>query len=300
MNTTSPSESIRLNYRRIYILPTQRGLGFVMLITLLLLIAFIYNNNLVYLLCFLLASLFFITILHTVKSIEGLVIRKGQNANIFAGEFAQNSLLIENSANTTRYSVELGFAKDNMQTVDIQAEQNTRVNLGQRVLKRGWFIAAKPVISSCYPFGLFRAWNSLNIELKTLVYPQPTQLGCPLPENNSSDGAEGNAQKGQDDFYGLQTYQAGDNIRDIHWRAYAKGQGLFIRQYSGAQSAEIWLDYNQTTGADHEARLSQMCRWVLEADKAEVAYGFRLAGLTIEPGRGGAHSTQCLEALALG
>ena len=62
-----------LGHRRIFILPTQRGLGFVVLITLLLLIAFIYNNNLAYLLAFLLASIFFITILHSFKSLAGLV-----------------------------------------------------------------------------------------------------------------------------------------------------------------------------------------------------------------------------------
>ena len=299
MSSSLSEEPIRLSYKRIYILPTRRGLGFVMLIALLLLIAFIYNNNLVYLLSFLLASLFFITILHTVKALEGLVIRKGRSPNIFAGEFVENSLIIENSSHTSRYSVQLGLDKDNMQAVDINAQQNTRISLPQRASKRGWFMSSRPTVASCYPFGLFRAWNNLDIELKTLVYPQPIMQDCPLPENNSSDNAQGNAQKGQDDFYGLQSYQPGDSIRHIHWRSFAKGQGLYTRQYSGAQSSEIWLDYEQTTGAGQEERLSQMCRWVLEADKAEVAYGFRLAGLTIEPGRGEVHSTQCLEALAL-
>lgn len=270
-----------------------------MLITLLLLIAFIYNNNLVYLLSFLLASLFVITIIHTVKSLEGLVIRNGYNANIFAGEFAENTLIIENTDNVTRYSIQLGFDKDTMQTVDILAEQTKRVSLAQQVTQRGWFIADQPTISSCYPFGLFRAWNRLNIELKTLAYPRPVMQDSPFPENNSGDGIQGNAQKGQDDFYGLQSYQTGDSIRHIHWRAFAKGQGLFVRQYSGAQNSEIWLDYGQTTGASQEERLSQMCRWVLNADKAGIAYGFRLAELNIAPSRGAAHSTQCLEALAL-
>lgn len=299
MNSIPSQEPIRLSYRRIYILPTRRGLGFVLLLILLLLIAFIYNNNLVYLLGFLLFSLFFITILHTVKSLEGLVIRKGHSPNIFAGDLAESNLIIENPGSTVRYGIQLGTDEDSMQTVDIKAQQNARVSLSQGVNKRGWFIASKPVIASCYPFGLFRAWNSLNIELKTLVYPQPLMQDCPLPENNSSDGAQGNAQKGQDDFYGLQSYQPGDSIRHIHWRTFAKGQGLFTRQYSGVQSSEIWLDYEQTTGSGQEERLSQMCRWVLDADKAELAYGFRLSGLIIEPSRGDAHSVQCLEALAL-
>lgn len=299
MNPTPSSKPIRLSYRRIYILPTRRGLGFMLLLVLLLLIAFIYNNNLVYLLCFLLSSLFFITILHTVNSLQGLLIRKGQGADIFAGEFAENILLIDNPSRTDRYSVQFGLLREVMQLVDIKGRQSVRISLPQRANKRGWFVLSNPVISSCYPFGLFRAWHRLNLDLKTLVYPRPSMQDCPLPENAKGQGVQSNRPKGQDDFYGLQDYQHGDGIRHIHWRALAKGQGLFTRQYSGEQSAEIWLDYEQTMGADQEERLSQMCRWVLDADKTGLAYGFRLAGLVIEPGQGEKHCKQCLEALAL-
>lgn len=298
MNSTV-STSIRLSYRNIYILPTKRGLGFVLLITLLLLIAFIYNNNLIYLLCFLLASLFFITILHTVNSLQGLLVRKAQCPDIFAGEFAENGLIIDNPNNTERYSIQLGIAKESMQSCDISPQQNVHISLAQRASKRGWFVLSRPVIFSCYPFGLFRAWHRLNLDIKTLVYPRPGTQDSPLPGNNSSQGMQGTAQKGQDDFYDLQNYQVGDGIRHIHWRAYAKGQGLFTKQYSGTQSTEIWLDYEYTQGADREERLSQMCRWVLDADNAGVEYGFRLLGLTIEPNWGNKHSTQCLRALTL-
>lgn len=299
-SSTSASAPIRLSYRRIYILPTRRGLGFVALIALLLLIAFVYNNNLVYLLSFLLASLFFITILHTVKSLEGLVVSKAHSANVFVGELAENILMINNLTNTPRYSVHLQLDKQpESQIVDIKAQQKVRISLTQATHKRGWQVFSQPVIFSYYPFGLFRAWQRLDLELKTLVYPRPSRQDCPLPENSSSFDTQGNAQKGHDDFYALQSYQSGDSIRHIHWRAFAKGQGLYIRQYSGAQSAEIWLDYEQTMAASQEERLSQMCRWVLDADAAGIRYGFRLPGLSFEPDLGDAHSKKCLEALAL-
>ncbi|RLA19018.1 MAG: DUF58 domain-containing protein, partial [Gammaproteobacteria bacterium] len=111
MSSTTVAKSIALNYRNIYILPTRRGLGFVMLIALLLLIAFIYNNNLVYLLSFLLASLFFIAILHTVKSLQGLVVSKGHNAPVYVGEFAASKIIINNPTSVARYSVQVGLDK---------------------------------------------------------------------------------------------------------------------------------------------------------------------------------------------
>jgi len=293
-------QDIRLNYRRLYILPTRRGLGFALLIALLLLIAFVYNNNLVYLLSFLLASIFFITLPYTVKSLEGLIISKQPSPAIFASDYATGLLLIDNPGQQTRYSVQIGFDKEHSQIIDLEAQKKTCIRLTQKAKKRGWYQLPAPIISSCFPFGLFRTWTRLELDLKVLVYPKPSQQDCPFPENNSSQLAmQGNAQKGLDDFYGLQSYQAGDSIRDIHWRTFAKGQGLYTKQYSGAQSSEIWLDYEQTLGEDKEQRLSQMCRWVIEADQAGIIYGFILADLQIEPNQGEAHLQKCLEALAL-
>lgn len=258
------------------------------------------GNNLVYLLSFLLASVFLITILHTVKSLQGLELSKGHNAPVYAGEFAASKITINNPTSTARYSVQVGLDKHSaLKIVDIPAQEKQSLDLAYKADKRGWLVMPNPVISSCYPFGLFRAWQRLKLDSKVLVYPQPSRQDCPLPESNQGQDQQGNAQKGQDDFYGLQSYQTGDSIRHIHWRAFAKGQGLYTRQYSGAQSLEIYLDYEQAMAANQEERLGIMCRWVLDADEAGITYGFKLAALVLEPNQGEAHSKKCLEALAL-
>jgi len=60
----------------------------------------------------------------------------------------------------------------------------------------------------------------------------------------------------------------------------AKGQGLFSKQYSEDSSSELWLDYEQTLGHNVEERLSQLCRWVLDAEKAGLTYGFKASGIS--------------------
>ncbi len=301
MSKIIAQDAIYLSYRKIYILPTRRGFGFVLLIALLVLIAFIYNNNLIYLLSFLLASLFFIAILHTVQSLAGLTISKGYSPNAFVGEQASGVVTVHNPSNTTRYSVHFGSDKQSvLQVVDIPAKQSLQVSLPQEAKKRGWLVLPYPVIYCDYPFGLFRAWHRLHLDIKILIYPRPSVQECPLPENAGHLERQGHIQKGCDDFYGLQSYRAGDSIRHIHWRALAKGQGLSVRQYSGGvQSTEIWLDYEEAAAAEQEERLSQMCRWVLDADAAGISYGLKLGGLRIDPGIGELHSKKCLEALAL-
>jgi len=286
---------IRLHYRNIYILPSKSGLGFALLILLLITIAAIYNNNLVYLLSFLLGSIFFITILHTVKSLVGLEIRLGKSPEIFLGDTTQTRLWLNNTSADERFSVYI-----NEQSIDIAAQDKASITLQHKPKKRGWYQSPYPVISSYYPFGLFRAWIKLKIEINTLVYPQPSKDNLPFPKTMLANDKQGFAlQRGQDDFYGLQEYQAGDSIRHIHWRALAKGQGLQIKQFSSETQAEdLYLDYELTTGGDVEQRLSQMCRWVLDAHKADINYGFKLGELNLKPQSGEAHYKQCLEALA--
>jgi len=287
-----------LNHRRIFILPTQRGLGFVVLIALLLLIAFVYNNNLAYMLAFLLASIFFITILHSYKALAGLVVQKGRAKAVFAGEAAGFEVHINNPTDVERHLLQLTL--QDSQSLAMQAQSTAHITLYSITKKRGWHPAGTVTLSSTYPLGLFRAWTPIRFELKALVYPKQAHLEIPFPQTVSAQSQQGFSNKGSDEFYGLQEYQSGDSIKHIHWKAFAKGLGVFSKQYGGEQALEeVRLDYEQTPGHNVEERLSQLCRWVVDAEQAGISYGFALPGLKLPPDHGVAHYRKCLEALAL-
>jgi uncharacterized protein (DUF58 family) len=289
---------ITLNHRRVFILPTQRGLGFVVLIVLLLLIAFVYNNNLAYMLTFLLASIFFVTILHSYKSLAGLVVQKGRNKSVFAGEAAGFDIHIGNPTDLERYQLQITL--QDAQNLAIKEHSTVNITLYSITQKRGWHQAGSVTLSSTYPLGLFRAWSPIRFNLKALVYPKPAHVEIPFPQISSIDAQQGFSRKGGDDFYGLQEYQSGDSIRHIHWKAFAKGLGVFSKQYDGEQSSEeIWLDYDYAPGHNIEERLSQLCRWVIDAEQAGIRYGFVLPGLNLPPDNGLVHYQKCLEALSL-
>jgi len=289
---------VALNHRRIFILPTKRGLGFVVLIALLLLIAFVYNNNLAYMLAFLLASVFFITILHSYKALAGLVVQKGRSQAVFAGEAAGFEIRIGNPGDTERHQLQI--ALQDSQSLTMSPHSAAQVTLYSVTRKRGRHKAGTVTLSSTYPLGLFRAWSPIRFDLDALVYPKPSHLEIPFPQMKSSEGQQGFSLKGGDDFYGLQQYQSGDSIKHIHWKAFAKGLGVFSKQYGGEHSSEeIWLDYDLAPGHDVEERLSQLCRWVVDAEQAGIRYGFTLPGLKLPPDNGLEHYRKCLEALAL-
>lgn len=291
-------EAITLNQRRVFILPSKAGLWFVVLIVLLFLIAFVYNNNITYLLTFLLASIFFITILHTYRSLAGLVIQEGQTRPVFAGEAAGFDIHISNPVDTPR--PQFFITLQNTETVSMEPYSKLSVTLHSITQKRGWHTIGTVTLSSHYPLGLFRAWSPIRFSMKALVYPKPAALEIPFPETASADALQGLQKKGSEDFYGLQEYQAGDAIRHIHWKAYAKGLGLFSKQYGGESNlAQIWLDYEYTPGHNTEERISQLCRWVIDAERAGILYGFCVPGVRLMPDSGSAHYRKCLEALAL-
>jgi uncharacterized protein (DUF58 family) len=101
-----------------------------------------------------------------------------------------------------------------------------------------------------------------------------------------------------DDFVGFRPYRPGDSPRHLFWKAAAREQALLVKQFGGDRADEIWLDWNRLPGLDPEARLSQLCRWILEAHRQQRAYGLRLPGTEIAIAGGGAQRQRCLEALA--
>ncbi|CCE22184.1 DUF58 domain-containing protein [Methylotuvimicrobium alcaliphilum] len=296
----SASGPLELTRRRVFILPTQRGLSLVYTIVLLLLVALIYNNNLVYGLAFFLASLFFVSILHTYRALAGLVVKTGYAAPVFAGESAGLSLTVSNPTDTRRHA--LSAHLENESVFDLEARQSKTLTLYMRTQQRGWHSIGAITLASHYPLGLFRAWSPLRFSDRILVYPKPARDVVPFPDASGSDAAGQSVSDrgGQDDFIGTREYQAGDLLRQIHWKAYAKGQGLLSKQYAGESvGTELWLDYGQAFGERTEDRLSRLCRWILDADTAGLRYGLRLPGCRIPPDHGASHRARCLKALAL-
>jgi len=241
------SAPVTLNHRVIFIFPTVRGAGFAFLLFVLFLVAFVYNNNLVYWLTFWLASIFFISILHCYYSLAGLILEKGSGRPVFAGEPLHFTLYVANPASTERPNLVIG--KQQPERLAIPPNSKARVAVPLPTHSRGWHEAGTITISSTYPLGLFRSWAHIRFDMKALVYPKPFALRLPFPEAASDNPArQGAGQKDGEDFHGFREYRAGDSGRRIHWKAFAKGQGLLSKQYGGESPAQVWLKYEEAPG----------------------------------------------------
>jgi uncharacterized protein (DUF58 family) len=64
-------------------------------------------------------------------------------------------------------------------------------------------------------------------------------------------------------------------------------------------SDELWINWSDTSVKGIEQKLSQLTRWVLLADKANLSYGLKLPDAVIQPGTSKHHLESCLKQLAL-
>ncbi len=295
-----PAQSeVRLNQRRIFIIPTRQGLGFLLLIALLLIGAINYQNNLAYFLTFWLLSLFLVAILHTYRSLSGLLVRRQASVPVFAGEEA--CLPVELVGERRAYqALALGWPPQPLQMADVPANGSTQVELFAHASQRGWLVPGRLRVETRFPLGLFVAWSWLDLDQRVLVYPAPQAGDLPLADAGSQDDDEGVrvVPGGVDDYQGLRSYQPGDNKRRLHWKAFSRGQGLLVKDFAGLAGRDIWLDFAQA-GGGAEQRLSRLTHAVLTLYAQGQPFGLRLPGLELAPECSAAHRDACLRALAL-
>jgi len=292
-------EAVTLGTRQIYILPTRHGLAFGILLVVLLLIAINYDNELVYMLTFLLASMAVITFLHTQRNLLGLQVTATGCDPVFAGEPAVFHICVYNSAaDRIGLRVESPVAAGIL--FDVPTADTRCIALPVPGRKRGWLECPPFELATNYPLGIAYAWSArLRLSARCLVYPAPAQdFQRPARGRDQGDGPATVAQDG-DDFAGLRPYRGGDSLARINWKTLARGQGWHTKEFGTPAAEAFMISWDDFAPAEVEARLSLMTRALVDADESGAQYGLRLPDRYIAPGCGVAHRAHCLEALAL-
>lgn len=288
-----------LNHHSLFILPSRAGLGFLALTVMLWLVGTNYENNLVLGLAFTLIALFVVSILHTFANLSGLTVRLLSANPAISGEPAEIKLQVSRHGSRPRDNIQLKWRDSEPVLVSLVDETAVNFSIFVPVKGRGWFDPGPLVIESRFPLGILRCWTRLSMDCRVLVYPKPIPAG-PLPRAHAvRDDGELSPFRGSDEFAGYRSYQPGDSLRNLAWKHYARGLGLYSKDYSASVDNRLWLDWDYLAGMDREARLSRLCYWVLQVGKTDMEYGLRLPGETLPPGSGPLQQEQVLRMLAL-
>ena len=291
---------------RVYILPTRSWAVLVAVLIAMWYAAISQGNSAAYLLMFFLGGIVMVSAIHAHYALVGLELRVGRVAAVFAGEPLRVPVEVINPTRRPRFALAVAprghVFRDaaHVSLKNIGAGETQGAELVLATERRGGLPLERLALTTVYPLGFFRSWRYEPTDATGVVYPLPVgNLPLPTGPSVTAEVPAGAGAKG-DDYTGARPYQTGESQRHVDWRAVARGQPLLVKQFSGAGSRRLMFEYDDVeTIGDVEDKLSQLCRWIVDAEHGGFAYGMRLPGFEAEPGRGGAHYHRCLAALAL-
>ncbi len=305
LNRVSYKDTAILNSSDIYILPTREGFLYAIIILLLLSAAINFNNSLIFFFTFLMASVGIISMHMTQQNLLNLTLSITHVKPVFCLQTLHIPLLIsqttqKNSSKKISISVQFSHQQKSFQDIltDVPCDESASVALNSPGNQRGAHKLPSLTISSRYPLGLFRAWTNIQLNNDAIVYPKPAQNFAHSPSQGISSEGQGLKGHGFDDFSGFKSYQTGESLKHVHWKAYAREQGLLSKTFTGGNNHEYWLDWNDLRG-DIETRLSHLCRLIINAEEQGDRYGLILPDTNVSISNGQLHYHQCLKALAL-
>ena len=298
-STPAPTRTVGYHLRNIYILPTAAGWGLLLVVMLTLVAAINFQNSLVYALSFWLASMLVINILYTFRNLSGLTLELIGAESCFAGQNCRVSLRA--SAERPKESIHVGWKGVDRVLFSLLESMSTEIELTYPAPERGRLEVPRLELQTRYPTGLTKAWAYAKLDIEVLVYPAPEELTFDSRQGGHGEQAEDGRiiAGGVDDFYGVNAYRKGDDLRRIHWAKYASTGQLYSKQFVDYEHQELWLSWEELPVASVEQRLSHLCARVLELDALQQSYGLRIPGVSLSPGKGETHRLACLRALAL-
>ena len=290
---------VTLTRDRVYIVPTKAGLIFSLLLLTLLIGSINYEKNLGFILTFLLTGIGNVLLLATWRNIAGLKLKSGEALPVFAGETASFNVQIINQQLLDRYSIAISQHGGEQDIVDCAANSQQLIHFNVTADKRGRLNAGRFRLYTGFPSGLFTAWTWLDLSMNCMVYPSPDK-NTRLPVFDHSDSGDADIPgQGLENFSHLRKYHQGDNISRISWKAAAKTDQLFTKEFIGAKPVSHWINWNDIPARDNEQRLSIMTALIIHAEKHQQTYGIKLPEEQIQPDSGSKHYHRCLTALAL-
>jgi uncharacterized protein (DUF58 family) len=258
-----------------------------------------YNSNLGLVFGFLMASMAMVTMHHCHRNLLGLSVDLRRQSDGFAGASADIDFLLRNDSGADRYDIEIRCLSA-AQTTAIAAGAERMAAVALPTPVRGLITLTQCELRTSYPLGWFRAWTYVHAPVAVYVAPRP-QGSRSLPPAAAAPGGANvmTGRRGDEDFAGLGPYTPGIPLKHMAWKTLARGGEPAVRNYLDTAGSPQWLDWSMLGDMPREARLSQLCRWVLDYEAARKSYGLRLPELELAPDHGPAHREACLRALAI-
>ncbi len=169
-------------------------------------------------------------------------------------------------------------------------------------------------LSTRFPFHLFAKRTVHPCEQEVVVFPKIGRLAAAVGppsgamKTSTSSGRAGHV-RGDEEYYGVREYRAGDNPRRIHWRRTAVTGQLMVREMAKPQGRKLWcivdtrIDRGDLRSAERlEQAISAAATVICDALERGSRIGLVCSGeplVVLPPGAGRAYRPRLLTELAI-
>ena len=293
-------DPVILRHRRIYILPTRRGIAFLATLAMTLLTSLNYSLSLGFVVTFVLGGLVTAALVHTFRNLAGIELRPLAAGETFAGGVMPFTLALSGGA-TPRYAITLSARGCKPVAVDVVPDSALPVALELSTPRRGRIVLGRITLSSDFPMGLWHGWAYVHFPLAGIAFPTPEFAPPPLPVGDTGQDELSMTRGDHGDLAGLRSYQPGDPMQRVAWKAVARGAGWHSKQFEGGGGGgPVSLNWGALpTALDPKARIARLTAWVLAAERAARPFALTGPGVALATGQGRDHRRAALTALAL-
>lgn len=286
------------------------GLGYSWLFTSLIIfvLAANYSNNLLLFMALCMLSLWVNSALFAWLNVRKLSINHFSCDAVYAEQAATFVMSINNPGKKLRPGLKLATSVAHSESTYIPPENNERLaaSLSSAPLPRGLYPLNWLAIGCDYPLGLITVKKKFSSKAQLWVYPSP-KGNQPVPKPKAQQGSY--LKREQGDFSHVRHYERGDSMNHIAWKQMARTGEVMTKEFEGGEGqSQTQLDYGDIKCADikgsdikynnSEARLSQLCQWILDCHQRQIKYALTLPGISIDASQGEGHKETCLQALA--
>lgn len=297
---------VTLSQRRVYLLPSGRGMAVALTGLVMLLVGMNYGVSLAYLAAFLIAGYLVCALIAAFRNMVNLKVSLTACENAHAGESVGFQFALETDRD--RYFVTLASTHA-VTMVDRMRLGVTPARLNVPTQERGTIALGRVRIQSIAPTGLIRAFSYVHFPEHAVVYPPLLRPAPALPRDDgllvrvtpqsaSPTHATVLAKSG-DALDGVREYQMGDSLARVAWNAVARGQAWRSKLLSADAPQSRTFRWAQTAQFGNvDQRLAALTTWVVEAHRHGEAYALSIPGAEIPTAQHSEHRVRCLTALA--
>lgn len=279
---------------RIYIFPTRMGGYFNGLIFIMFLLSVGYNNNLLLIFTLILFALNLMWVIQTHFYLHSV---KLESVSITDGHAGEESIVSLNwkkrSEGPEHWKLQLQNENSELDLVMLD-ETTGRVLLPTRGLWKFQHL----YIKTDRPFGIYRVWVYLPIDVRTYAYPSRVKNPPALRILESQiEGESSTMRKGPHDVWNLGPYEDGES-RKISWKHYARTGELVVKEGEELRKSEV-LFRIKDSHQDKEKVLSEIATQMVMCLKADTSFALETSSNRIPGGFGEKHLHLCLRTLAV-